>query len=174
MKKCPKCSKSYDDSWGVCLDCSAQLVQAEGAYSLEQIKKEQKLCEKSRIQQLNIDVKRLEGTRQRMKRDIKYFIGSWGLLFLMLLISSIAGNNSILNGIAGFLLIAWLSGFIFFRLSIIFGIRRIYVDMKDKPSGLTSNISLLQLMAFFFPFGELLFSSEALKDSKKILALLTS
>jgi len=26
MKKCPKCSKSYDDTWGVCLNCSVVLI----------------------------------------------------------------------------------------------------------------------------------------------------
>ena len=26
MKKCPKCNKQYDDSWGICLDCKVQLV----------------------------------------------------------------------------------------------------------------------------------------------------
>jgi hypothetical protein len=25
MKKCPKCSKAYDDSWGVCLQCNVKL-----------------------------------------------------------------------------------------------------------------------------------------------------
>lgn len=33
MKKCPKCSKTYDDSWGVCLSCSTQLEDATGGAS---------------------------------------------------------------------------------------------------------------------------------------------
>lgn len=28
MKKCPKCSKTYDDSWGVCMNCGVQLEDA--------------------------------------------------------------------------------------------------------------------------------------------------
>jgi len=26
MKRCPKCNKKYDDSWGVCINCSTQLI----------------------------------------------------------------------------------------------------------------------------------------------------
>ncbi|NQT23137.1 MAG: hypothetical protein HQ579_06855 [Candidatus Omnitrophica bacterium] len=29
MKKCPKCQKTYDDSWKVCLSCREKLVSAE-------------------------------------------------------------------------------------------------------------------------------------------------
>ena len=30
MKKCPICSKTYDDSWKVCLGCSKPLLPCEG------------------------------------------------------------------------------------------------------------------------------------------------
>lgn len=175
MKQCPKCEKTYDDSWGVCLKCNMPLARIEGLRSSEETKKEQALDEKHSLQLLNIDVKRLEVLRKRMKRDIKFFIGSWGLLILMFFVNSIAGNNFILNNISGFLLAGWLLGFIIFRLLIIFGIRRIYTAMKDKPKNtFTASVSLLQLVAFVFPFGELIISSEALKESKRVTALLSS
>lgn len=31
MKSCPRCHKTYDDSWGVCLSCNATLVNVEGS-----------------------------------------------------------------------------------------------------------------------------------------------
>ncbi|MFA6635722.1 MAG: hypothetical protein WCV56_01235 [Candidatus Omnitrophota bacterium] len=30
VRKCPKCGKEYDDSWGVCLDCGGSLVGDDG------------------------------------------------------------------------------------------------------------------------------------------------
>jgi len=33
MKRCPKCGKTYDDSWSVCLNCSAQLEDTAGGAS---------------------------------------------------------------------------------------------------------------------------------------------
>lgn len=40
MKKCQKCGKTYDDSWGVCLSCRTKLLQASSESDIPAVQKE--------------------------------------------------------------------------------------------------------------------------------------
>ena len=61
MKKCPQCDRPYDDSWKVCIQCSAPLVDSEGAVDGEAPALRAEIREvRNRLEELNERLNRIE------------------------------------------------------------------------------------------------------------------
>lgn len=89
MKQCPKCGKTYDDSWGVCIECQVLLQKfddTEGKYIITSLG-----CRGKR------NPEEFVGNVKRFKNQIKgrYFRGKLSIIILVFTASVIA--------IAGFL-----------------------------------------------------------------------
>ena len=80
MKKCPKCGKTYDDSWGVCLVCSEKLEQFQSDKELNSD------CDKKEMN-LNIDKNKIKREIDSLKLYLKIYILSLVGMFISILFS---------------------------------------------------------------------------------------
>lgn len=154
MKKCPKCNRVYDDSWGVCLACRKPLLQDMQSSSTT---KEEK------AQLINIDRDKLAKARKALKRDLIIFISCWASLFILPVLTAIR-NNFLQNTLVILGLVVVLTFFIL-RFVIIFRIRYVCVPMGKSRTYIT----IFQLAAFLIPLGGIVFPLIVLEESKTLL-----
>ena len=153
MKKCPKCNKQYDDTWGVCLSCQVPLQQIDtpSGNSTKVVEKVDKLTPE--------ELKHLEQVRARFKRNFIIYICSVVPILPLMFISP---NTELPTAV----FVVPILG-IFVAIStgcmLLLGIRQIGSAMKI---GL-GQITIVQLLCLFIsPFIPAIL---ALSGSKKVL-----
>lgn len=153
MRKCPKCNKTYDDTWGICLNCNEKLVVLDSSTPiLESIEKK-----KPKIELDDKTKKELILARSRLKRDMKIEALTFIAIFVF------AGLSSIFNKFV-FLAVLCVLAFLTWRIFVVFRIRYV-LTYVGKNRG---EITLYQLLALFIPFGEVVGGAMAIEESNKI------
>lgn len=80
MKKCPKCGRTYDDSWGVCINCNVQLSKISPSQMTEAMENHEKI--KTKQEEEEEDIKRHALCVSQGRRFLNYILD---MIFMMIL-----------------------------------------------------------------------------------------
>ena len=78
MKVCPKCLKTYDDDWGVCLDCEARLEKCDNEQDIEAVGRKRAEREKIGIQLCSMCHNEFPADKLSKPKHNKSMLWGWG------------------------------------------------------------------------------------------------
>lgn len=96
MRQCPKCNKTYDDTWKLCLICNESLNLLEGGTGC--------ISETEKLIRCGVDSKKLTLARSALKRDLSIF----GVLLSLLITFWILSAPPLLAYATAIILIVYL------------------------------------------------------------------
>ena len=155
MKKCPKCGKTYDDSWEVCLLCTEKLLQLNEDTS--------KIIEEYKVVNKAADLLKLKMALSSLRRNLWIYAG--GLIAIFVLWGFLGSENEILQNI-----LVWAMGIsvlvvFIWRIVMVFQIRYVYTSM-NRGGGV---IIIMQLLTWFIPLGAILIPLIVMAEARDMI-----